>query len=184
MPPIYTPLDHRIHHFCSRTRVTLHHKNKIKQTPLFSLQFVLTEIHMADTVRSNNVDAANTRTQPSRLQRRRPASLQINPTSSSHWNAAIPLLSPLISSPTAIDRTVEMKSKDEQLPPPQPQQQRNQSAEADKPPVFKKWQHPAAPFYYEPGPFAPSFFVPVQKFLFLYTEKHIVEIDGHSIIID
>ncbi|CAN1158187.1 hypothetical protein LINPERPRIM_LOCUS11711, partial [Linum perenne] len=42
--------------------------------------------------------------QSSRLQRRIPASLQINPASSYFWNAAIPLLSPLETSPTAIER--------------------------------------------------------------------------------
>ncbi|KAK7344594.1 hypothetical protein VNO77_14383 [Canavalia gladiata] len=76
------------------------------------------------------------RRQPSRLQSRAPSSLQIN--RSVDWNIAIPLLSPLASSP----------------PPPPPVQkedpppQRRQVSEPEKV-VFKKWQHPAAPFCYE-----------------------------------
>jgi hypothetical protein len=105
---------------------------------------------MSDTLRSGNSAAAQSR--PSRLQRRRPASLQISPASSSSWNAAIPLLSPLITSPTAMD----MKSRDDPPSPP-----RIQVTEGEKPVVFKKWQHPAAPFCYELAPFKPSFFVPV-----------------------
>ncbi|KDP40297.1 hypothetical protein JCGZ_02295 [Jatropha curcas] len=91
--------------------------------------------------------------QPSRLQRRKPAPLQINPPTSSRWNAAIPLLSPLLSSPAAMD----LKSREE--PQSQP---RNQGTEPEKAAtVFKKWQHPAAPFCYEPASFAPTFYVPV-----------------------
>ncbi|KAL5136422.1 DNA repair protein RAD5B [Glycine soja] len=81
------------------------------------------------------------RRQPSRLQSRAPSSLQINRTV--EWNVAIPLLSPLVSSPPPPPQ------KDE---PPPPQQQR--------PPekvVFKKWQHPAAPFCYEPPSRVPPF---------------------------
>ncbi|KAJ6981551.1 hypothetical protein NC653_024829 [Populus alba x Populus x berolinensis] len=98
---------------------------------------------MANTLRNNNSAAA--RSQPSRLQRRRPASLQISP-------VAIPLLSPLITSPTAMD----MKSREDPQPPP-----RSQGSEGEKPVVFTKWQHPAAPLCYEPAKFKPSFSVPV-----------------------
>ncbi|KAL9658943.1 hypothetical protein QQ045_000007 [Rhodiola kirilowii] len=86
--------------------------------------------------------------QPSRLQRRAPASISINPVK--EWNVAIPLLSPLTS---PVDRSIEMKLRDQDL-----QQQHkkknnnsNQGMEGEKPPVFKKWQHPAAPFGYEPN---------------------------------
>ncbi|KAL3578062.1 hypothetical protein D5086_019566 [Populus alba] len=107
---------------------------------------------MANTLRNNNSAAA--RSQPSRLQRRRPASLQISPAppSSSCWKVAIPLLSPLITSPTAMD----MKSREDPQPPP-----RSQGSEGEKPVVFTKWQHPAAPLCYEPAKFKPSFSVPV-----------------------
>ncbi|TKY53701.1 PH-1 protein [Spatholobus suberectus] len=84
------------------------------------------------------------RRQPSRLQSRAPSSLQIN--RAVDWNVAIPLLSPLASSPPP-------------PPPPQkeePPQQRRQSAEPEKV-VFKKWQHPAAPFCYEPASVVPPF---------------------------
>ncbi|KAK8684682.1 hypothetical protein V6N13_040698 [Hibiscus sabdariffa] len=88
--------------------------------------------------------------QPSRLQRRAPASLQISPVST--WNIAIPLLSPLASSPPSIDRRED--------PPRQEQKPRQiQKTEPEKL-VFKMWQHPAAPFCYEPAPMLPSF-VPV-----------------------
>uniref|UniRef100_A0A2P2J2Q0 Uncharacterized protein n=1 Tax=Rhizophora mucronata TaxID=61149 RepID=A0A2P2J2Q0_RHIMU len=116
---------------------------------------------MADTARngSRSIGAAvmqgprQQQQQPSRLQRRRPASLQISPAyaGSSCWNVAIPLLSPLDASPTA----GQMKLRREEIPPPP---QRNQ--EVEKPLVFKKWQHPAAPFCCESAPIAPSFFMP------------------------
>ncbi|KAJ9182245.1 hypothetical protein P3X46_006262 [Hevea brasiliensis] len=115
---------------------------------------------MADFSRNRTSVDASSATQPSRLQRRRPASLEIYPPSSSCWNAAIPLLSPLVSSPTTIDRMAEMKSREDQQ---QPSQLRNQETDKEKgaTDVFKKWQHPAAPFCCEPPSFAPKFFVPV-----------------------
>ncbi|KAE9589762.1 hypothetical protein Lal_00021584 [Lupinus albus] len=83
--------------------------------------------------------------QPSRLQKRAPSSLQIN--REVEWNVAIPLLSPLASSPPPLP--VDTKPQE-----PKP-------AETEKVTVtFKKWQHPAAPFCYEPAPLVPSF-VPV-----------------------
>ncbi|CAL1396450.1 unnamed protein product [Linum trigynum] len=97
--------------------------------------------------------------QPSRLQRRRPASLQISPASSSFWSAAIPLLSPLDTSPTAVDRKFEMSANQQQSQ--SHNQQRVGGGEAEKASVFKKWQHPAAPFCYEAAKLKPSFFVPV-----------------------
>ncbi|KAL7177711.1 hypothetical protein ACSBR2_030973 [Camellia fascicularis] len=90
---------------------------------------------MAETQMRNS----GNRKQSSRLQRQAPASIQIRP---ADWKAAIPLLSPLITSPTSHDLTVEMKSC-------------NNQQEPAKPIVFKKWQHPAAPFSYEPAPFVP-----------------------------
>ncbi|KAF8111607.1 hypothetical protein N665_0074s0131 [Sinapis alba] len=75
----------------------------------------------------------------SRLQRRAPPPLKINP-SVANWKVVIiPLLSPTESPPqkppTAMKREEQRRGKD-----------------VEKPPVFKKWQHPAAPFYYQPGP--------------------------------
>ncbi|XP_057771360.1 uncharacterized protein At4g14450, chloroplastic-like [Salvia miltiorrhiza] len=102
---------------------------------------------MADS--GNSKSAA--RRQPNRLQRRAPASLQISPVT--EWKAAIPLLSPLVQSPTSDDATIEVRSCT------------NSGSEtsaaaavaaAEKPGmVMKKWQHPAAPFGYEPAPFMP-----------------------------
>ncbi|XP_021722031.1 uncharacterized protein At4g14450, chloroplastic-like [Chenopodium quinoa] len=91
---------------------------------------------MADTSSSNR------RRQSSRLQRRAPASIQVlRPTD---WNVAIPLLSPLASSPPSINRTVEIDSSASQTT--------SSRAEQTKPIVFKKWQHPAVPFCYDSAP--------------------------------
>ncbi|XP_057732775.1 uncharacterized protein At4g14450, chloroplastic-like [Arachis stenosperma] len=90
--------------------------------------------------------------QPSRLQRRAPSSLQIN--RAVDWNVAIPLLSPLTSSPT---------TQQPDHPKPQDPPQRHHDSPAEKKTAaaaFMKWQHPAAPFFYEPAPGVPSF-VPV-----------------------
>ncbi|OIT30129.1 PREDICTED: uncharacterized protein At4g14450, chloroplastic-like [Nicotiana attenuata] len=93
------------------------------------------------------------RRQPSRLQRRAPASIQIN--RSTDWNVAIPLLSPLISSPTSPDSsnlTVEINSvcnKKVEV------KEKPAAAAAAAVLVFKKWQHPATPFCYEATPLVP-----------------------------
>ncbi|XWS53841.1 hypothetical protein CRYUN_Cryun10bG0034900 [Craigia yunnanensis] len=98
----------------------------------------------------NSVD----RRQPSRLQRCAPASLQINPVSS--WNVAIPLLSPIASSPPSIDRRMTEKREE-----PQRREQKRQSQKTEPERlVYKMWQHPALPFCYEPATLVPSF-VPV-----------------------
>ncbi|KNA23005.1 hypothetical protein SOVF_028650 [Spinacia oleracea] len=83
--------------------------------------------------------SSNRRRQSSRLQRRAPASIQVN--RSTEWNVAIPLLSPLASSPpaTQIDSGSQTISS-------------SKSSEQSKPVVFKKWQHPAAPFCYDSAP--------------------------------
>ncbi|XP_051127969.1 uncharacterized protein At4g14450, chloroplastic-like [Andrographis paniculata] len=100
---------------------------------------------MADAHRKTSAS----RRQPSRLQRRAPASIQISP--ATEWNVAIPLLSPLVQSPTAANPTPEMKlcsgaGSSKEAPAPAPE---NPAV------VAKKWQHPAAPFYYEATPFRP-----------------------------
>ncbi|XP_022138670.1 uncharacterized protein At4g14450, chloroplastic-like [Momordica charantia] len=103
---------------------------------------------MADTQRRTSGAGSRRQQQPSRLQRRAPASLQI---SRSDWKVAIPLLSPLVSpsSPTEIQNSREPSTS-------------SQGSDPEKPPVpvTKKWQHPAAPFHYDSGPRAPRF-VPV-----------------------
>ncbi|KAJ7979908.1 putative ATBET12 [Quillaja saponaria] len=105
---------------------------------------------MADAQRTKST--AGSRQTPSRLQRRAPSSLQIN--RSCDWNVAIPLLSPLASSPTGLsDRILEVKPSREEV---RQQEQRRQSSEPEKV-VFKKWQHPAAPFCYEPASLVPPF---------------------------
>uniref|UniRef100_A0A5B7AXC0 Uncharacterized protein n=1 Tax=Davidia involucrata TaxID=16924 RepID=A0A5B7AXC0_DAVIN len=98
------------------------------------------------------------RRQPSRLQRRAPASIQIIPVSD--WKVAIPLLSPLVSpsSPKSHDQMAEMKSsKEESIKQHNHHHSSNQVTEPEKTMVFKKWQHPAAPFCYEPAPLVPFF---------------------------
>ncbi|XP_076932115.1 uncharacterized protein At4g14450, chloroplastic-like [Bidens hawaiensis] len=97
--------------------------------------------------------ADKSKRQPSRLQRRAPASIQVAP--ASQWNVAIPLLSPLVTSPEVKMSCVNSNNNQEEcrravssdnsnkvvVPPPE-----------KAPVVYKKWQHPAAPFYYEPAP--------------------------------
>ncbi|KAK2647234.1 hypothetical protein Ddye_022429 [Dipteronia dyeriana] len=111
---------------------------------------------MADASRRTSDDSAR-RQQQSRLQRRRPASLQISPVST--WNVAIPLLSPLASSPKSIEQAM-MEMKKSSSSSSRADSRQEQRVESEKP-VFKKWQHPAAPFCYETPSFKPSFFVPV-----------------------
>ncbi|KEH42700.1 hypothetical protein MtrunA17_Chr1g0186491 [Medicago truncatula] len=92
---------------------------------------------MADPNRNTTT---TTLQKPSRLQKRAPSSLQIN--RSIQWNVAIPLLSPLSSSPPP------------QLPDTRPSQ--GVTAEPEKVIVtFKNWQHPAAPFCHEHAPLVP-----------------------------
>ncbi|KAK9059012.1 hypothetical protein SSX86_008784 [Deinandra increscens subsp. villosa] len=90
--------------------------------------------------------SAKSRTQLSRLQRRAPASIQVSP--ASNWNVAIPLLSPLATSPkrNCIEISQEECRRAVNID--------NKSlSESEKAPiVYKKWQHPAAPFFYEPAP--------------------------------
>ncbi|KAL0376753.1 UNVERIFIED_CONTAM: putative protein, chloroplastic [Sesamum calycinum] len=89
---------------------------------------------------------SGSRRQSTRLQRRAPASIQINPVT--EWNVAIPLLSPLVQSPTSDNPLAEIKSCGNS--------NKESAAVAEKAVVVtKKWQHPAAPFYYEPAPFVP-----------------------------
>ncbi|KAL0322494.1 UNVERIFIED_CONTAM: putative protein, chloroplastic [Sesamum calycinum] len=84
------------------------------------------------------------RRQPSRLQRMAPASIQINPVT--EWNVAIPLLSPLVQSPNNLTAELKSGSSGDKEP----------VSAAEKPVVvMKKWQHPAAPFCYEPAPLLP-----------------------------
>ncbi|KAB2092611.1 hypothetical protein ERO13_A02G037100v2 [Gossypium hirsutum] len=98
--------------------------------------------------KSSAVDGSDQR-QPSRLQRCAPASIRISPVS--NWNVAIPLLSPVPPSPPSI--VLGMTEKREELPRKE-QQRQNQTTERQKR-VFAMWQHPAAPFCYEPAPFVP-----------------------------
>ncbi|GAV82377.1 hypothetical protein CFOL_v3_25829 [Cephalotus follicularis] len=114
---------------------------------------------MAETQRNKSANGGQRLS--SRLQRRAPASLQISPVST--WNVAIPLLSPLATSPSSPkminNRTAEMLSQEQHQQRHSISNNKNHVAEPEKP-VFKKWQHPAAPFCYEPAPLRPSF-VPV-----------------------
>ncbi|CAI8601865.1 unnamed protein product [Vicia faba] len=103
---------------------------------------------MADTQINRNRPAAVNHRQPNRLQSRAPSSLQINRTVD--WNVAIPLLSPVVSSPPHQQLPLREELK------PNQQQQRRQIAETKKV-VFKKWQHPAAPFCYEHTSVVPPF---------------------------
>ncbi|KAG9143048.1 hypothetical protein Leryth_006322 [Lithospermum erythrorhizon] len=82
----------------------------------------------------------------SRLRRKAPKSLKIN-REELDWNVAIPLLSPLVASPDRIDFNSSTTNNNKQ------------KKEVEKPRVTvvvgKRWQHPAAPFCYEPAPLVP-----------------------------
>ncbi|VVA89929.1 unnamed protein product [Arabis nemorensis] len=91
---------------------------------------------MSSTARNFPGSSGNRKS--SRLQRRAPPPLKINP-SEATWKVAIPLLSPTESPPS---KPPAVMKREEQ----------RWGKEAEKPPVFKKWQHPAAPFYYQPAP--------------------------------
>ncbi|KAJ0483645.1 hypothetical protein HanIR_Chr13g0667031 [Helianthus annuus] len=94
-------------------------------------------------------ESVKTRSQLSRLQRRAPASIQVTPVT--QWNAAIPLLSPLVTSPEVKKNCVNNNSEQECRRVVN--SDNKISPEPEKGPVvYKKWQHPAAPFYYEPAP--------------------------------
>ncbi|KAL8210272.1 hypothetical protein R6Q57_007004 [Mikania cordata] len=80
-------------------------------------------------------ESVKAKRQPSRLQRRAPASIQVTPVS--QWSAAIPLLSPLATFPEVRRNSCINNSM------PEPEK---------APVVYKNWQHPAAPFFYEPAP--------------------------------
>ncbi|KAF7837508.1 uncharacterized protein G2W53_005990 [Senna tora] len=111
---------------------------------------------MADSQRNKLGAGSRKQRQPSRLQMRAPSSLQVN--RSCDWNVAIPLLSPLTSSspPTFLAPATEMEES-RQIDQSRQPQQRHPAAEPEKV-VFKKWQHPAAPFCYEPGSLVPPSF--------------------------
>ncbi|KAL3812491.1 hypothetical protein ACJIZ3_013759 [Penstemon smallii] len=103
---------------------------------------------MADVSNMNSVAPP----QPSRLKRKAPTSIQIN--TAAEWKVAIPLLSPLVQSPTDRNLTAEIRSfcangKNELAAA--------EEAETKTVVVMKKWQHPAAPFCYEPAPYMSSF---------------------------
>ncbi|KAF8107363.1 hypothetical protein N665_0122s0009 [Sinapis alba] len=90
---------------------------------------------------------SGTQRHPSHLLKRPPA-LNVVPAPANNWTTAIPLLSPLALSPES--------------PVNQPPVENHKKAvTATVAPVFKTWQHPAAPFCYEPSStFVPPF-VPV-----------------------
>ncbi|KAI9119538.1 hypothetical protein K1719_009414 [Acacia pycnantha] len=98
------------------------------------------------------------RRQPSRLQRRAPSSLLVK--RSCEWNVAIPLLSPTME----VEEVPPVVTSTEGAPPQEQlqQQKRLPSAEPENV-IFQKWQHPAAPFCYDPPPSTVlTAFVPVE----------------------
>ncbi|CAI9118241.1 OLC1v1019778C1 [Oldenlandia corymbosa var. corymbosa] len=100
---------------------------------------------MADRRSSGN------RRQSSRLQGRAPASIQVNRVTD--WNVAIPLLSPLVQSPTSPRSHILTGAETSSSEKKEKLQSGTSGSTATT--SFKKWQHPAAPFYYEPAPLVP-----------------------------
>ncbi|CAN4097615.1 unnamed protein product [Withania somnifera] len=90
--------------------------------------------------------------QPSRLQRRAPTSIQVDRVTD--WNVAIPLLSPLITSPTSIESD-NLKAAINALSSSVNKEEVKKEHTEKPVMVFKKWQHPAAPFCYEPAQLVP-----------------------------
>ncbi|XP_054807949.1 uncharacterized protein At4g14450, chloroplastic [Prosopis cineraria] len=113
---------------------------------------------MADSQRHKHGGAGSRKQQqqPSRLQMRAPSSLQVN--RSCDWNVAIPLLSPLASSPPPAKLVAPATEREEARQVDLSQQQQRQQGPEPEKVVFKKWQHPAAPFCCEQSSVAPPFF--------------------------
>ncbi|XP_010262271.1 PREDICTED: uncharacterized protein At4g14450, chloroplastic-like [Nelumbo nucifera] len=118
---------------------------------------------MAD-IQGRNSGTGNRLRSPTRLQEKAPASIQVSRASfSSGWKIAIPLLTPLVVSPTSpnttqwmveVLRTSSSSSSSSSCSGEESRQQQQQDLqipEAEKS-IFKGWQHPAAPFFYEPAP--------------------------------
>ncbi|XP_009772289.1 uncharacterized protein At4g14450, chloroplastic-like [Nicotiana sylvestris] len=102
---------------------------------------------------NNHRTSTGDRRNPSRLQLRAPASIQIN--RASDWNVAIPLLSPLITSPTSPDNLKSAINRFSNSSNNNKEGVKKELPEKPVKTVFKKWQHPAAPFCHEPA--APLF---------------------------
>lgn len=100
---------------------------------------------MADSHRRTSAPVSRHPQQPSRLQRRAPASLQIN---RSDWKVAIPLLSPLVS-PSSPKDIQNWKPDSREASSTSSHHHHHKESEPEKPQVSKKWQHPAAPFHYD-----------------------------------
>ncbi|XP_068640954.1 uncharacterized protein At4g14450, chloroplastic-like [Aristolochia californica] len=90
--------------------------------------------------------AGEQRRRSGRIHRRAPASIQVRPASSfaSEWKVAIPLLSPLATtSPQSSFEDMKVEASPEDLC------NDRRSSDGEKI-ISLSWQHPAAPFYYEP----------------------------------
>ncbi|KAK4258115.1 hypothetical protein QN277_007607 [Acacia crassicarpa] len=98
---------------------------------------------MADAQISKLSDGS--RRQPSRLQRCAPSSLLVE--RSCEWKVAIPLLSPTMEEVPPVVTSTEGAPPQEQ-----PQQQKRLPSVELEHVIFQKWQHPAAPFCYDPPP--------------------------------
>ncbi|KAG9441475.1 hypothetical protein H6P81_017329 [Aristolochia fimbriata] len=87
-----------------------------------------------------------------RLQRRAPASIQVRPASSfaSEWKVAIPLLSPLATSPPSLFADPKAAAAAEEEAAARGCDRRSSSSSEGEKVVSRSWQHPAAPFCYEP----------------------------------
>ncbi|KAM3308891.1 putative protein, chloroplastic [Capsicum chacoense] len=103
---------------------------------------------MAD--KKSLISSSGDRRQPTRLQRRAPTSIKVDRVTD--WDIAIPLLSPLITSPTDSESD-NLKAAINAFSGSVGEVRKEQPEKPGM--VFKKWQHPAAPFCYEPAPMVP-----------------------------
>ncbi|CAN6829925.1 unnamed protein product, partial [Brassica oleracea var. botrytis] len=117
-------------------------------TTLLSQQYSQIILHMASTMAETSSSNVRDNRPSNKLQSRLP-SLKIEITSVTTWNVAIPLLSPLASSPkSSFDQSAVASSQNQAEKP---------ADEVKKTPVFKKWQHPASPFCYDQTTFVQPF---------------------------
>ncbi|XP_059302437.1 uncharacterized protein At4g14450, chloroplastic-like [Lycium ferocissimum] len=102
---------------------------------------------MAEKTQQISSSSLGDRQKPSRLQRLSPASIKVERVTD--WKVAIPLLSPLITSPTSPESD-NLKAAINAFSSSVVKEDVRKDKTENAVMMFKNWQHPAAPFCYEP----------------------------------